>query len=673
MAVLSRPRRSAGPRSHGAGRRLLAVTAALSAILAPVAPLAAAEPAGGALVDAPTLPWPDLGAPAMLSFYGETSATTLSFAVPTGVAPATLNATVDLPFPMRSGVLTVMQEDRLISKAGLPLADLAPLVIPLQGVRVVNDTVTLSLTLAGIAEDRFCLDDLSPVDLINGSVTFAGREAEPTTVADFLPGALRKLTIALPRKPSQAESNAAIQLATELTARYRRQAPEILVIPLADGASTIGGPSLPLERQFVVKEGLQEGLSLQGSDGVPQMLVSGPADKLARQVQLLTDSSLDMAVSTRAVAERLHGDPQFPGNSATLTQLQQINLTASRLAPQVNIALDQTRFGHSVQEYRLHLLGTYTPVPATFGGQLVVSVDGEPLDSWPAEAGGVIDRWVTVPDRLIQRFTNVAVALNTAGNTGRCNEYQPMTLTLNGNTVVENTPALPPVPAGFGSLPQALMPNMHVGIAPESFPDVARAIQIAAGMQRMSVMPLRTTVTSVQEALSLREPAIIVSADGWTDTSITLPVSADGGRITLEGPDAGEPAATLILDPGVRFGSLQTVFDGQRSLLIATSNGAPAQLDDLLRWLNADPKRWTQVRGNAVVAFPGRQPASVMTDTAAAVSGPTMSDSGRGSAPARSGSTVGWAVAGVAAAVAAGAIGLALSARRARSRRGGGE
>ena len=651
----------------------MAAAVALIATLTPVAPLAAAEPAGGALVDAPTLPWPDLGAPAMLSFYGETSATTLSFAVPTGVVPATLNATVDLPFPMRSGVLTVMQEDRLISKAGLPLADLAPLVIPLRDVAVVNDSVTLSLTLAGIAEDRYCLDDLNPVDLINGSVTFAGREAEPTTVADFMPGALRKLTIALPSKPSQAEANAAVQLATELTARYRRQAPEVLVVPLDDGASTIDNPSLPLERQFVVKEGPQEGLSLQGSGGVPQMLISGPADKLSRQVQFLTDSSINMAVGTRAVAERLHADPQFPGNSTTLAQLQQINLTASRLAPQVNIALDQTKFGHSVQEYRLHLLGTYTPVPATFGGQLVVSVNGELLESWPAETGGVIDRWVTVPDRLIARYTNVAVALNIAGNTGRCNEYQPMTLTLNGNSVVENTPALPPVPAGFGSLPQALMPSMQVGIAPESFPDVARAIQIAAGLQRLSVMPLRTTVTSVQEALSLREPAIIVSADGWTDTSITLPVSADGGRITLEGRDADEPEATLTLDPAVRFGSLQAVFDGQRSLLIATSNGAPAQLDDLLRWLNADTKRWTQLRGNAIVAFPGRQPASVMVDAASAVSGPAISESGRDSAGQRSGSTAGWAVAGVVIAVAAGAVGLALSARRAKSRRGGGE
>ncbi len=531
----------------------------------------------------------------------------------------------------------------------------------------------MSLTLSGLAEDRFCLDDLNSVDLVNGSVTFAGREAAPTTVADFLPGVLRKLTIALPRKPSQAESGAAVQLATEMMSRYRSQAPEILVVPLDDGASAIDSPSLPLERQFVVKEGPIEGLSLQGSDGVPQLLVSGPADKLARQVELLTDSSLNMAVSRRAVADQLHSAPEFPGNSTTLAQLRQPTLTSSGLAPQVGIALDQTKFGHSVQEYRLHLMGSYTPVPGTFGGQVVVSVNGEPLDSWPAETAGVIDRWVSVPDRLIQRYTNVVVAVNTTGNTGRCNEYRPITLTINGDTVIENVPALPPVPAGFGSLPQALMPSMQVGITPESFPDAARAIQIAAGLQRLSVMPLRTTVTSVEDALSLREPAVIVSADGWTDTSITLPVSADGGRITLQGMDSGDPEATLTLDPAARFGSLQTVFDGQRSLLIATSNGAPEQLDGLLRWLNADTKRWTQVRGNAVVAFPGRQPASVMVDMPSAVGGSLMSDVDSGSAGAQSGSLVGWAIAGVLAAVAAGAIGFALSARRAKSRRGGAE
>lgn len=632
------------------------------------APAALAEPDGGALVDAPTLSWRDLGAPATLSFYGETSTTTLSFPVPPGVTPVSLNSIIDLPFPMRSGVLTVMQEDRLISKVGLPLADLAPLVIPLPGVRVIDESVAVSVTLSGLAEDRFCLDDLNPVDLVNGSVTFAGREEPPTTVADFLPAILRKLTIAVPARPTQAESDAAVQLATSLAARYRSQAPEVLVVPLTDGASAIDAPSLPLERQFVVKEGLEEGLSLQGSDGVPQLLVSGPPDKLVNQARLLTDSALNVAVGSRAVANQLRTGPAFPGNIATLAELGQPALTATGVPPQVEITLDQTRFGHSTQGYRLRLRGSYTPVPSTFGGALAVSVNGEVLDSWPAVGDGVIDRWVGIPDRLIARYTSVRVSLNTTGNAGRCNEYRPATLTISGGTEVESAPAFPPVPVGFGSLPQALMPRMNIGIAPESFADTFRAVQLATGLQLLSVMPLQTAVTSVEQALAVREPAIIVSADGWTDPSITLPVSADGGRIALEGPTPDDPQTILTLDPEARFGSLQTVFDGQRSLLIATSNGAPAQLDGLLRWLSAEPQRWRQARGNALVGFPNRAPASVLGRSPSSVGGPMMAGPGQGLEEDRGSSPVWWIAAGVVAVAAVGAIGIAVSARRTQSR-----
>ena len=109
------------------------------------APAVAADPDGGAVVDSPTLSLTDLGAASTLSFYGETGSTTLTFPVPQGAVPVALNTTVSIPFAMRSGLLTVMQNDRLISKVGLPLTDLAPLVIPLPGVQVDNGMVSLDL------------------------------------------------------------------------------------------------------------------------------------------------------------------------------------------------------------------------------------------------------------------------------------------------------------------------------------------------------------------------------------------------------------------------------------------------------------------------------------------------------------------------------------------------
>ena len=73
-------------------------------------------------------------------------------------------------------------------------------------------------------------------------------------------------------------------------------------------------------------------------------------------------------------------------------------------------------------------------------------------------------------------------------------------------------------------------------------------------------------------------------------------------------PVGGGNSSTLTLDPGLRFGSLQTVVDGGRTVLVATSNGAAAQLDSLLAWLDADSRRWSKLNGAAIIQAPDRPP-----------------------------------------------------------------
>ncbi|MCH9762067.1 MAG: cellulose biosynthesis cyclic di-GMP-binding regulatory protein BcsB [Actinomycetia bacterium] len=650
--------------------RRLGALLGVTAMLVVAAPCAAAD--DGALLDAPTLSLADLGSGATVSFYGEISSTTLSFPVPAGLVPVTLNTTLDFPFNLRSGILTVMQDDRIISRLGVPLADLAPFVIPLDGVDVVNGSVTVTLKLTALPADGYCLDDSAAVNLIRGSVTYAGIEVAPRTIADFLPSILRAVTIAVPSTPTQAESDAAVQLATALASRYRSQDPRIALVALADGATTLDGPSLPMERQIIIKEGPDEGLSLVGDAGVPELLISGPPDKLKNQTRLLTDSSLGMAVSRKAVADKLHPNPWLPGNSATLAQLRQPAVTSVGFAPQVNIALDQTQFGHPTQGFRVHLLGSHTPVPAAFGAQLTASVGGEVIDTWSTDGGGTIDRWVDIPDRLLFRYTSLDVMVNTAGDAGRCNEFRPITLRIAGNSVVESSPAKPPIPPGFGSLPQALMPRMQVGIGANSFTDTVRAAQITVGLQKLSAVPLQTAVTTLSHALDSNDPAILISPDSWTDTAITLPVSADEQVLTLAGSNPDEPDTTLTLDPEVRFGSLQTVFDGQRSLLIATSNEAPDQLDELLRSLDGDGLGWSQLRGSAVVKVADRQPALVQGRTPESIYGPPGSVSQQEGSESTGNSMLLWSIAGgvVAAAVA---IAVVIRRRARRSQPGSGD
>jgi hypothetical protein len=122
---------------------------------------------------------------------------------------------------------------------------------------------------------------------------------------------------------------------------------------------------------------------------------------------------------------------------------------------------------------------------------------------------------------------------------------------------------------------------------------------------------LATKVTSLKQAIDSHDPAVLISAGAWPVQAIALPFNAEQGSITIEGLDSGGESTTLTLDPSIHFGSLQTVFDGHRSILIATSNGAPGQLDELLRWLSAEPGRWFGLDGRMIISVPGSEPITV--------------------------------------------------------------
>lgn len=568
-----------------------------------------------------TLTLADVGSNSTLEFWGLTSSQQLSLPVLHGLTPTAVNASVELPINLRSGLLTVTQNDRTLARINLSATDQAPIVIPLAGAEVVDNWLTVVVRAYLMPLDGFCLYPESPLRLTNGTVNYTGAELPPTTVAHFLPPVLRKLTIYVPQSPSTAESDTAIQLATSAAAHYGLQTPEIVVIPLQEGQAAPPLPPQPLERQVVVKEGPDKGLSLQGATGVPWLLISGPlgqADESNTAV-LFSDLS-ELAFSAKAAVESLKSSMQLPGDTATLRELGQPVANATALRPRVSIALDQTRFARSVHAVRVHLQGSYTPTPTSIGGQIAATIGREIIDHWPTDGHGNIDRWIDVPDRLLQRYTTVDLVLDVASNIGHCGDFytagpgnQLLTLDISGNSIVQSSPAAPPVPDGLQSVPQTLMPRVQVGIAERSWIDTVRALDIMVGLQRMSAIPIETTVTGVKQALDSSNPALLVSADGWDQSGVVLPVTAGpSGPITVNAVGSGDKPTRLSLDPMMRFASLQTVFNHGRSLLVATSNGAPGQLDELIRWLKSDNnKHWQRLKGVAVVSVPGQDPVTV--------------------------------------------------------------
>jgi hypothetical protein len=561
----------------------------------------------------PTIGLANLGIDPDLVFYGQVGSVMLTIPVPAGMMPDSLNVTLQLPVFVRSASLTVSQDNRVLTQIDLPPQG-GPLVIPLAGVRVDGNSATLMLRSYLLPMEGYCLDPTNPLRLANAAVTFSGAERPPTTVADFLPPVLRKLVIYVSAKPSRTESEAVLKLATAITAFYGEQDPDITVTPLPGPDTSVAPPgeSAPLERHIVVAEGPDAAVRLVPSATLmPALLISGSAADLTNQTRLIASGVQRYALGSKAVVGPLSSTPQLPGNETTIRKLGQPGVNAVALNPQVGINLDQTRLGRSVQNVRVHLMGSYTPLPGNIGGQIVASVAGETVDRWPAEANGVVDRWVNIPDRLLQRYTTLAVQVNISGNTGRCGEFQPVTLTIDGESVVQSTPAKPPVPPGFQSLPQALMPRVQVGMN-DTYGDTVRATLIMTGLQRLSSLPLDTVVVPVDDAIHSPNPAVVISPDAWDHPDLPLKVKAPQGvPMTVDILDDYGNPSTLTIDPVTKFGTLQAFFDGKRSVLIATSNGNSGELDELLVWLNADKRRWSNLNGIAVVAVPGRDPITV--------------------------------------------------------------
>jgi len=558
-----------------------------------------------------------LGFGSSLGFYGLQSETTLTIPVPAGMTPAALTAVVELPPYIQRGSISVIQDDRMVSRTELP-PDRSPITIALAGAQVVGNALTIRLHVNLLPVLDNCVYDASnPLRLSALAVSFGGAEAPPRTVAEFLPPVLHKLTVFIPSKPTPTESDAAVKLATSVVAHYGRQSTVVAVAAL-DGATVPPVGAGPFERQIVVREGGDSGLVLQPGAGMPSLLITGASGAIANQVRLLTSDLSRLVLSSKAVVGPLVTVAQLPTNLTTIRDLGQPGVNATALTnPRVTIPLDQTRMGRTVRGVRVHLRGSYTPLPSTMGGQVTVRVGDDTLVRWSTDSSGAIDRWVDIPDRLLTRFTNLDVAIEAAGNTGRCGEFQPITLTIDGATEVQSQLADPPSPLGFQALPQALMPKVLIGMqGPNAFVDTVRAVQIMTGLQHLSQRPLDAEVVPFDRAADAQLPAVLISADGWNRKGISLPVAAGAtGPITIANGDGQGGAATLTLDPAQPFGSLQTLYSGGRTVLVATSNSSAAQLDSLLGWLDSDIRHWSDLDGTAVVAMPGHPPVVVKTDT----------------------------------------------------------
>ncbi|WP_072805894.1 hypothetical protein [Rhodococcoides yunnanense] len=618
--------------------RLIALTGVLSLALVPTAPAWAQEldePQSDTAAAVDTAPdaaegfvfgLGDLGLGGSLPLYGTDGRLRVTVPVPEGSAPAALNAVLDLPAWLDRGWIDVDSGERSLTRITLP-ADQAtlPISIPLGAATVAEGAITLDVSSTLIPDAGYCPNVTEdPIRFVDAVVDYSGVPAAPRTISEFLPPVLQQLTVFVPAEPTDDVISATLTLTTSVVAYYGAHTVRVVVRP--DTELQAAAPDGPFERSVVLSENTDAGAELifpGGEQAPPRLFVSGSGSQLLDQTRLVTSNIADLAVATKALAGASAPPAVLAPNSATLDALGIGTVSGT---PVASLPIDQTRLGRSAAGLSVHLIGNYTPG----AGSITAAVGDTTLAVWPAETTGILDRWIDIPNGELNRITTLDVSVShPADATSACGAQTSSTVTIDGASVIESSASSSPTPLGFGSLPQALMPQVNVALAENTYANTVRAVSIVDGLQRMSTRPLLPNVVSVGDAVAGSDPAIVVAPDGDLPDSVIVPLSSSGTTtFTIAGGDDGSPATELTLDAAVQFGSVQvTSTEGGAALVIASSNGAPEQLDSVLGWLDSASSRWFGLTGDVVIGTPDMAPLSLSSDRLAAADADVSADS----------------------------------------------
>ncbi|MFD6157059.1 hypothetical protein ACFWF7_04920 [Nocardia sp. NPDC060256] len=597
-------------------RRSVALVAAALALSG--VPIATAE-AG----DVP-LGLPALGLGTSMTFPGAEHQVSVNIPLLPGLVPTALVGTIQLPPHVARGSLEVHSGERLIDRVELPLVPRARIRLSLGGAEVIDNAISVTVTSSLISEAGACVTDWlgRPLTMVEAGVVYSGEEQQPATVADFLPPVLQKLTVYLPAEPKKVESAAAMSLTTAVIARYGNQQVAVDVRPTQPGAAVPDHPPGFLERQVAIGESADFGLRLAGGP-TPVLTINGNEKTLPDQMRLLVSDLAKVAISSAATAVALPPAPQLAPDSTTLGALGQTQLSSTAIGPvRVDVGIDQSRLGRPAKDVRVRLRGSYTPLPDTLNGQLTVSTGTTYIDSWPVDGSGRIDRWISIPNAALGRFTTLSVTFQQAGLTHGCGLEAPLTLTIDPSSEVTSATATPPIPGGFGALPQALLPDVQIGLRTTGFADTVRAVTVLTGLQRLTTIPLRPELVTFDQAVGSKSPAVLIAANGDVPESISLPLRQTDAGLALTGAD-GKTITRITTDPKTPFASLQSTWSGGRTVVVGSSSDTPEHLDRVLGWLNADLNRWSRLHGAVLFQAGDRQPEFLDPATTA----PTTTDS----------------------------------------------
>ncbi|WP_092802627.1 hypothetical protein [Rhodococcus globerulus] len=589
------------PSSAGLSRTLMTALAAAFCLVVPLGGVAVAQKSDQPVVaNVGAISFTELGRGTDVLFSENDEPVNVSLPIPDGLTATALVGTITAPTDFSRGWIEVSADGRPVSRIDFDAGQVGqglPVSVPLAGLPVVDRSIVVSMIGHLVPVDDRCYDrsQYQPLALRGTAIVYDGAEQQPSTVSNFFPPILRKATIFLADSSSPAQQSAALLLSTSIVNRYGSQPDAVVLAELPAGQALPDNVPGLFERNILLGDEGEGGIDLvAGPSGSPVLRVVGDDKSLVPQVNLLAANFSSFWAASQALAAPEKAVAEISRDVVSVGDLKLGTLTASGLEHiELLVPFSQSQLGRAMKNVSVRMIGTYVPMPSTRSAELSFSVGDRSLDSRAVDNSGRFDVEFTIPEELVTRDMTITAALDVAGDF-QCGTSHGSSLTIDPASTITSNLANPPIPGGFQSLPQSMLPTIEVGTTRGDFSDIVRAQRVLVQMQRLSYLPLQPRVQSFADAASSPLPAVLIAADGTLPAGIdiALPMeTADQGLLRLRG-----------LEFNASYGSIQVAAIPNHEIVVLTSNGDATDVDNMLNWLEVDKTRFGKLSGDVLVA-----------------------------------------------------------------------
>lgn len=557
------------------------------------------------------LPFELLGLPSDFGMTVPTAERSFRVELPKGLAADEFHARAQSPIGLGSGVIELLVDGRRVAVERLrEPSDASPstlLNFPLASDTETGVTDFLLRTRLGRVSD-VCDQRLAVAPLLiqDAGIVVSGSIEQPETLAEALPGLLRRVHIYVDPAPSVAEATAVLRLAADLVARYGALAIDIQVQESPRSGALPDAVDEPLTRTFVVRESATEdSIELRSTPTGPVIVMRGPARQLVSQPLVFDALVARLVQAPRVRVARGEVRRQLQPTSRTFDELGIGSPSVSAVGRTgLPIVVDLTRLRGPISAIDVQLQMFSTPLPQGEVGSVSLAVRGETILSQRLSGSGTDVMDVRIPGRLLDRATTLEVTIDHAPQGGACAPgARPLQLQLLSTSEVTAHVVAPDEPGfeDFRALPHRLQPGFDVELFPLDLPRLRSATAIMRGVQSLTSTPLLPTAhdgarPDFEDDARRMRPRLIVRNSDEVFPSL-------GEQVRILAPGIYEVRGALDLDVELSgaVATLQSFTDPRGAPVLLAHGEDDDLLIRLVAWLNEEAGRWYSLDGDTVV------------------------------------------------------------------------